>query len=152
MVAHRSLPAVLPHGPISLRVAEREVVLDPHRLHTTGMRVLQAVEDNLYELVGHQPKIGEQSRLDGPKFIEKPIAGQTLHVLGKTGSLVPAWQILFGWLRTFLASPVLARRKSALWRVLHADVGLYSIRDPRLQNGVQQCKAWSSGARTLRAG
>ena len=49
-----SLPAVLPYGPLTLADSELEVVIDSGCLDTTGMRVMQAVEQCLYRLAGHE--------------------------------------------------------------------------------------------------
>ena len=137
-----SLPAVLPHGPMTLADTEREVVIDPGCLDTTGMRVMQAVEQCLYRLAGHERGVSEASRADGPELVMRPLPRQATASLGRGGPLVRAWAILICWLRTFLTSTVHARRQAALWRLLYSDVGLWGIRDERLAEGVRICHAW----------
>lgn len=83
------LPAVLPHGPPTLSATEMDVILDLHCAQTSGMRVMQAVEQDLHELVGHQPTDGEISRLDGPQVVLKPPQMQTTVLAGEVST---TWQ------------------------------------------------------------
>lgn len=140
--APKSLPAVLPHGPMNRSAAEMDVVLDSHCVHTSGMRVMKAVEDSLYQLIGHRPKSDEASRVDGPQIVQKEVSQQAIDPMGKAGPLVKSWQILITCLRTLLVSPVEGRRMAALWRLLYADVSLYAIKGVRLADGVRVCIAW----------
>ena len=64
-----SLPAILPHGPLSKRSSEASLVHDGETLDEFGSLVLGAIETELYELTAHQCMIGERSRADGPSPI-----------------------------------------------------------------------------------
>ena len=73
-----------------------EVVLDSHCIHTSGMRLVQAIESSLYQLVGHQPASKENSRATGPVIKVTATKQQATQPLGKAGPAVKAWQVLIG--------------------------------------------------------
>lgn len=108
-----SLPAVLLHGPSTKATADGEVDIEGLGVGEACPVVMKTSDSTCnYQLLGHEPGVGETSRADGPSNVEKEAKFQTTEPLDTANPLAKAWHVLARWLRTVVKSNVPRARQA----------------------------------------
>ena len=147
--APKSIPAVLPHGPMR----EQLVTFDPlaeiaRSMEENYVSLATRTTQMLQELQGQVPTTTTVSRTtkqakweDGPGFVWKNVASPTASDRARSTPLSRAWRNTTAWLRIVAADRSAFHVRAAVWKLLHYDHRL-QISDPLMQQDAAEFIAW----------